>query len=413
MSNSKIIKIFNSFGPGILYAGAAIGGSHLIQSTRAGANYGFSLVFLVLAVLIFKYPFFEFSYRYTIAQKESIIHGYRRLGKPILILFFIIAFISAILNAAALTLITSALAINLLNLNSNLVLVSSIFIFSIFAIIYFGKYKLLDNFMKVIVFLLSVATIFAFFIAAKANTTPINNFFSKNIIEIANLSFLLAIMGWLPTPIDVGVWPSLWNIEKHKEDLNFNKKAIMLDFNTGYILTGILSFAFLGLGAFIMYGKGVSFSNSGVAFSGQLVDLYTKSIGEWSKIIISFIAFVTIYSTTITTFDGYSRTLSKTTELLKPKFGLDKVYWLFFVVISIGSLLIIGFFIQKMKVLIDIATIIAFLTAPILAAVNFALVHSKHINSKHKPHIFLNILSILGLIFLTGFSVVFLISLFM
>ena len=31
--------ILKTLGPGILYAGAAIGASHLVQSTRAGANY--------------------------------------------------------------------------------------------------------------------------------------------------------------------------------------------------------------------------------------------------------------------------------------------------------------------------------------------------------------------------------------
>ena len=37
-----------ALGPGILLAGAAIGGSHLVASTQAGARYGLGLLGMVL-----------------------------------------------------------------------------------------------------------------------------------------------------------------------------------------------------------------------------------------------------------------------------------------------------------------------------------------------------------------------------
>ena len=40
--------ILKTVGPGILYAGAAIGASHLVQSSRAGANYGFGIIWAVI-----------------------------------------------------------------------------------------------------------------------------------------------------------------------------------------------------------------------------------------------------------------------------------------------------------------------------------------------------------------------------
>lgn len=43
-----------AFGPGLVMAAAAIGVSHLVQSTRAGAEYGFSLIGIVLLVNLFK-----------------------------------------------------------------------------------------------------------------------------------------------------------------------------------------------------------------------------------------------------------------------------------------------------------------------------------------------------------------------
>ena len=39
-----MIKAISKLGPGLLFAGAAIGVSHLVQSTRAGADFGLSLI---------------------------------------------------------------------------------------------------------------------------------------------------------------------------------------------------------------------------------------------------------------------------------------------------------------------------------------------------------------------------------
>ena len=36
-----------SIGPGLLYPGAAVGVSHLVQSTRAGAKYGLIMILVV------------------------------------------------------------------------------------------------------------------------------------------------------------------------------------------------------------------------------------------------------------------------------------------------------------------------------------------------------------------------------
>ena len=71
---------FKQLGPGLLFAGAAIGVSHLVQSTRAGADYGFGLVWALVLIHIIKYPFFQFGPRYAAATGESLLDGYRRLN---------------------------------------------------------------------------------------------------------------------------------------------------------------------------------------------------------------------------------------------------------------------------------------------------------------------------------------------
>ena len=78
-----------NLGPGLLFAGAAIGVSHLVQSTRAGADFGLGLLWALLLVNLFKYPFFQFGPRYASATGESLLDGYKKMGNGILIAYFI------------------------------------------------------------------------------------------------------------------------------------------------------------------------------------------------------------------------------------------------------------------------------------------------------------------------------------
>ncbi len=69
-------NLWKAIGPGILVACAAVGGSHLVWSTRAGAEFGWSLLGLILLANLFKYPFLLYGQRYTAATGESLLSGY-------------------------------------------------------------------------------------------------------------------------------------------------------------------------------------------------------------------------------------------------------------------------------------------------------------------------------------------------
>ena len=91
MSKQKsFADIIQLLGPGLLFAGAAVGVSHLVQSTKAGAIYGFGLLLAVIIANILKYPFFEFGTRYAMATGENLIRGYKRQGNWAFILFIFI-----------------------------------------------------------------------------------------------------------------------------------------------------------------------------------------------------------------------------------------------------------------------------------------------------------------------------------
>ncbi len=75
--NSSLLK---SIGPGFLLAGAAIGVSHLVQATRAGADYGLILIWVLVLACVTKYPFLEFGPRFAAGTGRHLISGIKGRG---------------------------------------------------------------------------------------------------------------------------------------------------------------------------------------------------------------------------------------------------------------------------------------------------------------------------------------------
>jgi len=395
-------------GPGILFAGAAIGVSHLVQSTRAGAGYGFHLLWAVLLVLLFKYPFFQYAHRYTVATGESLLEGYRRQGRWALGLFMAVVAVSSFITAAAVTVVTSGLLAALLGLEISLTLMSLIVLLFIMGILVVGHYKLLDNLMKVMVVVLGVLTLAAVAVAVAHGPVGDPNFESPDVFSVAGLTFLLALMGWMPAPLDIGAWSSLWILEKQEDAPRPTMLQANVDFHLGYLATAVLAVAFISFGALVMYGTGTEFSASGIVFSRQLVEMYTATLGSWSRWMIALVAFITMFSTTLTVMDGYARTLGHGANLLfRGHRDLPaKSYVGLLALLLTMSLVIIGFLITSMRALVDVVTVLAFLTAPLVAVLNFRAVRSEQMPPENRPGRFMTLLSWAGIVFLTGFSLV-------
>ena len=396
-----MINFLKKLGPGLLFAGAAIGVSHLVQSTRAGADFGFSLIWALILANFIKYPFFLFGPRYTLATGETLLHGYMKMNKLYLITYFLLSIVTMFTIQTAVTIVTAGLAIELFGLSSNITIWATTITFSCVLILIIGRYKFLDNLMKFVIILLTISTVIAVFFAGYNYENPVNldQIIPKNQV---GLVFLAAFIGWMPAPLDVSIWQSIWTLEKTKKEEKFKIKDALFDFNIGYITTILLGISFLSLGAFVMYESGEVFSNSGGEFAKQLINLYTSSIGDSVFLIIAIAAFTTMFSTTITCLDASPRAMKITSELLNLNGFKSYNLWIF--LLSAGTLSIFIFFISEMGSLVKIATILSFITAPFYAYINYKLINSSHTPKKFRPSKFINILSVIGLFFLACFS---------
>lgn len=414
----KFLKFKKTAGPGILFASTAIGVSHLVQSTRAGADFGLLLLGFVIVVSLLKYPFFEYGSRYANVTQTSIIDGYKRLGKPILWMYFLITVASMFFITGAVGFVTAGFFENLFNLDF-LGQWTIILLFGICVLILaIGRYNVLDSLIKLVAIVLLISTVCAFLLVLwKGPIEPVEGFIPNELWTSSGILFLLALMGWMPTALDLSSWNSLWTLERMKQT-NYRPtlKETLFEFRIAYTITAILAVMFVVLGAFIFYGSGEDLPNNNADFAQKVVTLYTQTIGQWSYLIIASAAFAVMFGTIIAVFDGYSRSLQRTVELIFTKkeevirTKFRSFYILFLFVILAGSLIVVLQFTGNLIEIVDFATVLSFMIAPVIAVINLRLVTGKYLDKNAQPSFWLKVLSFAGIVFLTGFSIYFLIT---
>lgn len=409
-------------GPGILFASTAIGVSHLVQSTRAGALTGFGLIWAVVAANLAKYPFFEFGSRYANATGESLIEGYCSLGKPAAWGYFIIALGTCFFVMGAVGIVTAAFLDNLFGLSArfefNATPATAVFVFAISAgILTWGQYKALDSVIKAIAAVLLLSTLGAFVLAW--NQVPFSSVPSPPLEfkpwEGAGLAFIIALMGWMPTAVDLSTWNSIWTLERIKQT-GFHPplRSTLREFNTGYLLSAVLALMFLALGALLLYTRGTELPDGTAAFASGIVNMYTEVIGGWSWWIIAAAAFSAMLGTCIACLDGYSRALARSYATLfqgaSPREGstIQLREQRTLLMVSVGALVLILAFPQDIRTLVDVATTLSFLVAPLVAGANWYLVSRREFPQPARPRFWLHALAGFGLLFLLGFSYLFL-----
>lgn len=410
-------NLLKTLGPGILFASTATGVSHLVQSTRAGADFGFTMLWAIILANLFKYPFFEYGSRYANATGESIISGYRRLGKISIWIFFLITIVSMFLVTAAVGNVTGGFMQNLFGIESSIGTIVLIFLVCI-AILISNNFSILDRLIKVIGIVLLLSTLIAFVLVLIKGPVSTQPLYSMDIVADKGLylGFLIPLMGWMPTALDLSTWNSLWTVARIKESgYHPSLKETKFDFNLGYVLSALLAICFVTLGAYVMFGSGKSFSPSGAAFSGEVIQLYTATFGNWAEIIISSSAFSIMFGTCVAVFDGFSRSMTATLKSIFPsqieQTSDTKLYRIVLIVLSLGSFVLIYTFQTDPNgflKLVKLATSVSFIIAPVIAIFNYILVGKKYLPDTHRPNILMRILSFLGIIFLCLFTIFYL-----
>ena len=418
--NGKLSGFSKTAGPGVLFACTAIGVSHLVQSTRAGADFGLLILGFVILVTLLKYPFFEYGSRYANSTQTSIIDGYAKLGKPALWLYFLLTVASMFFVTGAVGFVTAGFFENLFGVDFLGEWTIILLFGTCISILAIGKFNVLDSLIKIIALVLLVSTVSAFLLTLyHGPIDPVAGFEPKDLWNASGIFFLLALMGWMPTAVDLSSWNSLWTLERMKQTKYKPKlRETLFEFRLAYLITGTLAIMFVILGSFIFYGSGEDLPNDNSHFAHKIVTLYTHTIGDWSYIVIAASAFTVMFGTILAVFDGYSRSLQRTVTLIfnknetKQHSSFNLFYVVFLLVIGSGSLIIVFQFGDNLKELVDFATVLSFIIAPVIAIFNFRLVTGKFLDMNSQPSSYLKILSFAGIVFLILFAFLFIITRF-
>ncbi|MEE9354158.1 MAG: hypothetical protein V3U75_01070 [Methylococcaceae bacterium] len=410
----KSRQFIANLGPGLLYAGAAVGVSHLVMSTKAGAKYQFLLLGLIPLIHIIKYPFYKYGPQYTAITGRNILHGYYALGKWALGIYVVMTLLAMCLIQAAVTIVTSSIAVQFFGLQVPPEMMPHIpamlFLIAAAVILYIGQYSVLDKVMKVIILLLTLTTLFALGFVLFGQTESASNALapSFSLGKRTDILFLAAFLGWMPAPMDISVWHSVWSEEANRSNKEqASEKKAMLDFKVGFFGTALLAMAFLTLGALVMFGTGEPPSEKGAVFAGQLIKMYTDSLGSWAYPVIGIAALTTMFSTTLTCLDAYPRTLEESYFIWRgqgdyeTRQGASKLAYRMMLLLAVVGTIVIFMIIKNMPgamgIIVTTATVVSFVATPIFAYINHKVMHGSTVRQERRPSNLMTLWSRVGI----------------
>lgn len=389
-------------GPGFVMAATAIGASHLVLAPTAGAAFGYALLWVMPFAHLFKYPAFEFGPRFAIATGTSLLHGYARVPGPRnwgLWLFLTGTIVQGVTVLAGVLGVAASVAAVALPFASIPLL--SLTLGALIAwLLRSGGFSGLSGLSKWMLLVLAVMTLFAFLARP-----PGEGFLRGLVVPVvpgASIVLLAAIVGWMPTGIDVSVWHSMWALERRQlwaerafvtsappgavsqGDAPVDPRRVFalgrLDMQLGYGLSLVLAVFFVALGAEVLRPAGLVPQGAEVAIA--LARLYTETLGAWVLPLLLLAAFFGMFSTAYGVLDGFPRAFRETVRRLgrhtSGEFASQsrtggRLYW-GFLLVSLALAFAETLIIPDPVVLVTIAAVASFLVAPVLYFVNYTCV---------------------------------------
>lgn len=398
-------------------AATAIGTSHLILSPVAGARYGYGLIWLVLVSHVFKYPAFEFGPRFAIATGVSLIRGYQRVPGPknwAVWAFLVTTVLQGLTLLAGMLSVTAAILLasfGTLSLTTWVILIGV----AIIALHRAGKYPALALGSKIAMLVLAVVSIVAF-VAAPPRLSDLAQMVVPS-IPAGSLVLVAAILGLMPTGINVAIWHSLWALEQLDDwkKITEDKKGLLrlaaVDLKVGYVLSAVLAVVFVSLGANLLLPRGLT--PAGIDVAVTLSKIYTEVLGAWMYPVFMLAAFAAMFSTTYSVMDGFPRTFSTLLQTLFPdredlRREADPAYWIFMAVIFTTAIFV-NYNFPNPVLMVQFIGLVSLAVAPLLYGLNYYCVTRLIEDPSMRPSHGLRLWGLAGFWFMTA-AVVFALS---
>ncbi len=275
-----------------------------------------------------------------------------------------------------------------------------------------GRYHLLERITKGIVLTFTILILLATYTAIGRIEWPDTEWVLSE-LDTKTVFYIIALVGFMPTPLDASVLQSLWTRAKARDSGYLATPAeARLDFNVGYLITIALAICFVMLGMAVMFGSGVAFESSAAGFATQLITLFTVSVGEWAYYPIGLAAVAVMLSTLLTVMDGYPRVIEAIVMDLLPNsegrmLGRRFYDWVL-LFISVMSLVVLSLFMTSFAAFIDMTSVIVFLMSPLIAWLNHRSMFGQQVPRELQPGGFVKIWSIGAILIMMAVAVAYL-----
>ncbi|RZO74456.1 MAG: divalent metal cation transporter [OM182 bacterium] len=400
MKNLNLKVALAALGPGLLYAAVAVGVSHLVQATSAGAEFGLSMVLIVIFACLMKYPGLRFGGEYAAATGKNLVVNYRERGWLVFGLFSISQIFSMVFIIAAVSLFTSGLLQVALGFQTGPIMSVFILLVLVTVLLMTGHYKVLERVIKAIVVGFTILTTLCMLLVINRLDWSLSAF-ALPTFDGPTVLFIVALVGFMPSPTDASILQSLWTVARSEsEGRRATKEESRFDFNVGYITSCVLAIFFLFLGTAVLFESGVEMPPDNAGFARRLLEVYTSIIGGWSYYIMAITALCVMLSTALTVTDGMTRmALAIGGELFPgPHWCTDRFYNIVLIVLSLAALLVIWLLLQSFATFMDMTSVIVFIIGPFLALLNHLAIYSEEIPREKQPSQLIRIWSMVSIV---------------
>jgi len=398
-------------GPGLMLAAAAVGVSHLVQSTRAGADFGLSFVWLVVLISILKYPAFRFAVDYASLTNHSLVYAYSKLGKLPLYWLLVGFIVDMFVATSAVALVTAGLLISVFDLPfSGPHVAIAVAVISALVLLN-GKYAKAEKIVKVLVFAFSALAVVATVLALPKLGSGGRDLFAVITPSQSIAVFVIAIAGWMPMPMSGSIFVSMWAREKKTlGGDSVNHRTAIGDLRFGFMLTVVLAVCFMIMGTAILFQVEREVPTSAGAFATELMSIFTSIIGEWSYPVIAAAAIAVMWSTVLALMDAIPRVTSRLVDCMTGHAEKAKAKYTTLLGVQVaGVTVIMLLLLHSFGTFIDFATSAGFVTAPALAYYNYRAIQSAEVADQYTPSSVLIMWHWVGFAAMAAFAIAFIV----
>ncbi|MEM6586236.1 MAG: hypothetical protein AAF692_10815 [Pseudomonadota bacterium] len=401
--------MWRTIGPALLFSGSAIGTSHLIQSTRAGALYGLGLLGVILVICILKYPAFRFGVDYGHSTRRSMLAGYRKLGLWAPLVFVLFAVVVYTIVYAALASATAGIAITVFNLSVP-VPVLGLGVLGLCAVpLLLGGYSWLDLINRVLVAFLLVSTLIV-------TVMVLPRVQWETMVDLSwaadprAILFVVALAGFMPNPLEVSVTSSMWVAEAERGETGPKPTLdeARLAFLSGYVMTAFLALCFCIIGAGVMHTGQIAPETSAPGFARQIVALYSETLGEGAALLAAIAALSVMATTVLAALDIGGRNVASTWQQVADVHSeavFKRVYRVTIPAMIALTAAVLTLFTSSFTAMLDLATSAVFLGAPIVATLNHLVVTRTPMPEDARPSAAIRALSLFAIAMMTSLAI--------